>query len=227
MKLVICGEGGLGHEVLDLVLQLQKAGLKFYDEIFFLDDDIVKASYMGYKVMPSKEIYKSYDFLDTKFVIAIGEPKYRIKLIKEIRERGYSFETLVHPTAQIGNNTVIKEGTVVQWGSFISCDCQIGENCFFQPSCNVGHACVIEDNCIVSTNVVVSGDVMIGENTYLAVGVSVIQGACIGANSVIGMGSVVIRDIPDNVIAMGNPARPMKNKDDSHVFQPKRGGTND
>lgn len=219
MKLVICGEGGLGHEVLGLVLQLQKAGLKSYDEILFLDDDTAKTGYMGYKAMPSGDVFEKYGMEDTKFVIAIGEPVYRTKLIKEIKDRNYKFETLIHPTASIGDNTSIGDGTVVQWGSFISCDCKIGENCFFQPSSNVGHDCVIGDDCTVSTNAAISGGVVIGNDTYLAVGVTVIQGAKIGSNSVLGMGSVVVRNIPDNVIAMGNPARAMKHKDDARVFK--------
>lgn len=218
MKLVICGEGGLGHEVLDLVLELQEAGLKSYDEILFLDDDVGKAGYMGYRAAPSCDIFENCGRDDTRFVIAVGEPAHRIKFIREIKGRGYRFETLVHPTARLGSNTSIGDGTVVQWGSFISCDCRIGENCFLQPSCSVGHGCAIGDGCTVSTNVAISGDVTVGDGTYLAVGVSVLQGMRIGSNSVVGMGSVVLRDIPDNVIAMGNPARPMKNKDNQRVF---------
>ena len=218
MKLVICGEGGLGHEVLDMVLQLQDMGIKKYDEILFLDDNPAKTGYMGYKAMVSEDIFSKYDTADTKFVMAIGEPIYRKKLIERIREKGYGFETLIHPTAYIGLNSAIGQGTVIQRGSLVSCDCTIGENCFLQPSSNVGHNCVIGEDCIISTNVVVSGDVHIGNDTYIAIGVSIIQGAKIGCDSVVGMGSVVVRDIPDNVIAMGNPARPMKNKDEKKVF---------
>lgn len=217
-RLVICGEGGLGHEVLDLVLQLQNAGVKEYDEILFLDDNTAKTGYMGYKTVPAREIYEKYDKDSTRFVIAIGEPAHRIKLIKEIKDQGYKFETLVHPTSYIGLNTELDDGTVVQRGAFVSCDCRIGGNCFLQAYATVGHNTVIGENCIISTNAAISGGVTIGSHTYIAVGTSVIQGANIGENTVLGMGSVVVRDIPDNVVALGNPARPMKNKDGSRVF---------
>ena len=46
-----------------------------------------------------------------------------------------------------------------------------------------------------------------------------IQGISIGNDTIVGMASVVHRDIPDNVIALGNPARPMKNNDDHRVFR--------
>ncbi len=50
-------------------------------------------------------------------------------------------------------------------------------------------------------------DVRIGENTWLGAGVIIVPGVTIGKNTVIGAGSVVTRDIPDNVLAVGNPAR--------------------
>ena len=50
----------------------------------------------------------------------------------------------------------------------------------------------------------------IGENVWLGEGVKVCKGVTIGANSVIGAGSVVTKDIPANVIAAGNPAKPLR-----------------
>jgi acetyltransferase-like isoleucine patch superfamily enzyme len=52
--------------------------------------------------------------------------------------------------------------------------------------------------------------VHIGENVWLGEGVKVCKGVTIGANSVIGAGSVVTKDIPANVIAAGNPAKPVR-----------------
>ncbi|MFT3795813.1 acyltransferase [Flavobacterium sp.] len=57
-----------------------------------------------------------------------------------------------------------------------------------------------------NTGVPVSRDVLIGQNVFLGNDVTVLKGVTIGRNSVIGNGSVVTRDVPENVIAAGNPA---------------------
>lgn len=49
--------------------------------------------------------------------------------------------------------------------------------------------------------------VTIGDNVWIGGGVSIIPGVNIGKNSVIAAGSVVIRDIPENVVAAGNPCK--------------------
>lgn len=54
-------------------------------------------------------------------------------------------------------------------------------------------------------------DVYIGENTWIGAGVVIVPGVHIGSNTVIGAGSVVTKDIPDNVIAVGNPCRVIRN----------------
>jgi acetyltransferase-like isoleucine patch superfamily enzyme len=55
--------------------------------------------------------------------------------------------------------------------------------------------------------------VKIGENVWLGEGVKVLKGVTIGRNSVIGAGSVVVSDIPENVVAAGNPARVIRKID--------------
>lgn len=219
MNLVIFGESGLGHEILDLVHQIQEVGIKTYDEIVFADDAKNKTEYNGYKTLLPEVIFKKYSPSTTRFVLAIGEPTIRTKVIRRIKEKGYSFETLIHPSAYVGTNSIIEEGTVIQRDVFVSCDCDIGYNCLLQASSIVGHNVSVGENCIISTNCTISGDVSIGNGTYIAVGVSVIQGATIGNDTIIGMASVVTRDVPDNVVALGNPARPMKHKDGGKVFK--------
>lgn len=53
-------------------------------------------------------------------------------------------------------------------------------------------------------------DVYIGENAWIGAGVIILPGVHIGRNTVIGAGSVVTRDIPDDVVAVGNPCRVLR-----------------
>ena len=60
---------------------------------------------------------------------------------------------------------------------------------------------------------------MIGANSYVGMGVSIKEGTKIGKDVIVGMGSVVYNDIPDGVIALGNPARPMRENVEKRVFK--------
>ena len=57
--------------------------------------------------------------------------------------------------------------------------------------------------------------ITIGDNVWLGGGVIVLPGVSIGANSVVGAGAVVTKDLPANVVAVGNPARVVRRLDDS------------
>ncbi len=65
-------------------------------------------------------------------------------------------------------------------------------------------------------------DVVIGENTWIGANVVIVPGIKIGKNVVIGAGSVVTKDIPDNVIAVGNPCRVLREigeHDDEYFYK--------
>lgn len=68
-------------------------------------------------------------------------------------------------------------------------------------------------------------DVYIGKNAWIGAGVIIVPGVHIGNNTVIGAGSVVTKDIPSNVIAVGNPCRVLRNvgeKDNEFFYKSER-----
>lgn len=68
-------------------------------------------------------------------------------------------------------------------------------------------------------------DIHIGDNVWIGAGVIVCPGINIGQNSVIGAGSVVTKDIPENVVAVGNPChvlREIGERDDVYFYKNKR-----
>ena len=92
-------------------------------------------------------------------------------------------------------------------GAVINADAKIGKHCIINTGATVDHDCVIEDFCHIAPGAHISGGTHIGEGTWIGVGSSVIQYLNIGKNCMIGAGSVVVREMPDNVTAVGNRGR--------------------
>ena len=83
----------------------------------------------------------------------------------------------------------------------------------------IGHDVAIGENSVISSMVNMGGGCVVGHNTYIGMGALIKEGVTIGSNSIIGMGSVVYNDIPDEVIALGNPARVVRKNIEKKVFK--------
>jgi len=110
----------------------------------------------------------------------------------------------------IGDNVTINNAFSVECSSkvVIENDVLIGLNCSIID--NDGHNLAIEKRSIGNPK---TAPVHIRQNVFLGSNVSILKGVTIGKNSIIGNGSVVTKDIPENVIAAGNPAKVIRNLD--------------
>lgn len=126
---------------------------------------------------------------------------------------------------RIGTGTELRDFSILEVGGRL----EIGDNCvvgaynWFQSSgsITIGKGCIIGPHCcIISTSherpnnasevrstPLIKGNVTIGDNTWIGAHVSILKGVNIGRNVTIGAGSIVNKDIPDNVIAHGSPCR--------------------
>lgn len=71
---------------------------------------------------------------------------------------------------------------------------------------NIGHNCIVGRNCILTCQIVTSGSSVIGDNVFMGVSSIVKNGVNIGNNVTIGQGAVVTKNVPDDVMFVGNPA---------------------
>ena len=86
----------------------------------------------------------------------------------------------------------------------------VGDRVMFGPNVTIATANHPIDADLRAKGLQYNKDVYIGENTWIAANVVIVPGVRIGKNTVIGAGSVVTKDIPDNVVAVGNPCRVLR-----------------
>lgn len=117
------------------------------------------------------------------------------------------FFNVIHKTSSISKTTLLGRGCLINSMVSVAAHSKLGNFVSLNRNSSVGHHTTLEDYVTVQPGANICGFVTIGEGTLVGVGANIIDGIKIGKNSIIGAGSVVTKDIPDNVIAYGNPCK--------------------
>jgi sugar O-acyltransferase (sialic acid O-acetyltransferase NeuD family) len=142
---------------------------------------------------------------DACAVVAIGNNRVRRTFAN--RYPTLRWDTFVHPRAWVHHSVCLGPGTVVFAGAVVQPDAVIGTHCIVNTGATVDHDCRLADYVHVAPGAHLAGNVHLGEGVLVGMGSSVIQQTAVGAWALIGAGAVVVRDIPEMVIAKGVPAR--------------------
>ncbi len=153
----------------------------------------------------------SMDILkNNSLIITIGDNICRKKVVNRL-STDINYGIALDKSAIISDSTKIDSGTVVMQGATIQSNSTVGRHCIVNTMASIDHNCVIEDYVHISPNVCLCGGVTICEGSHIGAGAVIIPGIKVGKWSVIGAGAVVIRDVPDNVLVVGNPAHFVRN----------------
>jgi UDP-N-acetylglucosamine acyltransferase len=110
-------------------------------------------------------------------------------------------------TLEIGDDNVFREGVNIHRGTLKDQGrTVIGSRCLFMPYVHVAHDCVIGDHVVFANYAAVSGHVRVGDHANFGGYAGVAQFRSVGAHTHVAAMSLVIKDVPDYVTVMGNPA---------------------
>lgn len=205
-KVVIIGAGGHAKVIADII---KKSG----DEIIgFLDDNKKKGTNIikEYKVLGdfNNRFPLAIANSDYEFIIAIGDNKKREEIS---HSPNLKFYTAIHPSAQMGLDVEIQEGTVIMANACINSSAKIGKHCIINTGAIIEHDNIIEDFVHISPNVALGGTVKIGKSTHVGIGSTIKNNITICENCKIGAGAVVVKDIKEEGTYVGVPAKGIKN----------------
>jgi sugar O-acyltransferase (sialic acid O-acetyltransferase NeuD family) len=217
-ELYVYCAGGFGKEVMDVARRLN-ALRRRWSAIHFLDDVCVESSRYGAKVVRFDDLLSDGLWRQGEVVIANGEPAVRDKLARRLAAVQATLGVVVDVSTLVADSAHLAPGAVVTPLCSISSDARLERNAAVNTMSIVGHDVVVGENTVISSMVNIGGASKIGKNSYIGMGALIKESVVIGDDVIIGMGSVVYADIPDGVIALGNPARPMRPNTDKKVFR--------
>lgn len=146
---------------------------------------------------------------DFGFVIAIGNPYGHVRMMLHglMKNKGFIPVSFADQSALICNTVVYGDGLQVMPAAIVHNDVKIGTQCIINTRALVEHDCVLEDGVEIGPGAVLCGRVHVGKNTWIGANATIRPRVTIGENTIIGAGAVVVTDIPNNVVAVGVPAK--------------------
>lgn len=208
-SVVIIGAGGFGREVLE-IFKDQNKKKKIWDILGFLDDN--KKLYG--KIINNLPVIGGIDWLkdhnDVGCVCAIAEPENKKKIINMLNKIGIKFYNAIHPSVIMSEFIDLGEGIIICAGTILTVNIKIKNHVIININCTIGHDTIIEDYCSIMPTVKINGNNHLYEGVYIGTGATFNHNISVGAWSIIGSGSVLVRNIPERVVAVGVPAKIIK-----------------
>src|SRR5215212_7369336 len=213
-RVVIIGAGGHAREVADVLRHRTRecAGPRLLG--FVADDpENYPAEVGGVPFLGDWSWFDTADLEGLAVVCAVGLPQLRRHLAGRASARGLPFASAVSPLAYVSPEASLGDGVMIFPHAFVSAGSSLGDHSVVNVGASVSHDARVGRFATLGPGVRVAGHVKVGEGCYLGVGSSVIDRVSIGAWATVGGGACVTEDLPENVTAVGVPARVIKIKE--------------
>lgn len=172
------------------------------------------------------KLYSDYVGLKTlcaessHFVVCVGGEHglARCMIADRLIGQGLKPLDLISPYGLLDKLEQCGRGVQVMPGAIVHKFSVLGDQCIINSNSTVDHECVLERGVHVMGGASIAGRVSIGEYSTIGTNATVLPDLKIGRNVFVGAGAVVTKDVKDNLVVAGVPARPLRENDP--VFDP-------
>jgi len=194
--LIIYGGGGHGKAVIDLVRSLYT-----FDLIGIVDDGLPAGSQvLGVPVLGGSAVLDELVSRGVRKAVnavgGIGNIAPRVEVFEHLKAAGFSFPTLVHPSAVVEPSAELAAGVQVFPHAYVGSSAEIGFGCILNTGVIVSHDCVLGEMVNISPGGILAGSVHVGARTLIGMGVTINLDLKIGADARIGNSATVKADVP-------------------------------
>lgn len=205
-QVLMLGAGGHAK----VVIELLRAGGQTVGAI--LDADPRPRQILGVPVIGGDErlaALRAEGF--ARAFIALGDNRLRLKLARQAQAAGYRLVNALSPAAVLSPSAQIGVGVALMAGAVVNAEARIGDLAIVNTGARIDHDCVLGEACHVAPGCALSGGVEVGALAFLGVGACATPQVRIGEAAMVGAGACVTRDILPRTVAVGVPARTIRN----------------
>jgi sugar O-acyltransferase (sialic acid O-acetyltransferase NeuD family) len=208
MRIIIVGAGGHGLVVADI---LESAAGRGEDVRVagFVDDDkrLWGSDIGGFQVLGAIE--KIPDLPHEGVIVAIGGNDIRRVIFERMVALGERLVVAQHPDTTVARGVEVGQGTMICAGVRVNPGSKVGSNVILNTGCTIDHHNVIGPHVHIAPGVHLGGNVAVGDGSLIGIGSVVMPGIRIGRGTTVGAGALVHRDVADNEVVVGVPAKPI------------------
>lgn len=198
--LIIYGGGGHGKSLVELVRSLRS-----FDLVGIVDDGLpAGSSVLGTPVLGGSAVLDELTGHGVRHAVnavgGIGNLTPRLQVFERLKQAGFTFPTVVHPSAVVEPSADLDAGVQVFAHAYIGSSVKVGFGCIVNTGAILSHDCLLGEIVNISPGGILAGGVHVGVRTLIGMGATVNLEVKIGAGARVGNGATVKADVPDGAV---------------------------